>query len=206
METKILLFDFDGTIAHITDAALRIYNEIARDYGYKIITQEDFDLLRAMSAFDAIRAVGIPLYKVPFIARRVRKTLAAEVPNLRIIEGIAEPLRLLKSKGYFLCIVSSNSKENIERFLAKNHIAEFDAVYGVSNLFGKHVKIKSLIRAHGWDVSSVMYIGDEVRDIEAARKAKVTSVAVTWGHNTEYVLAANGPDIILRDSAELASL
>ncbi len=206
MESKIILFDFDGTIADSAEAALKIYNEFAQKNNYRIITKEDLALLRTMSAMDAAQYFGVPLFKLPFIARKVRAAFKDEIPHLKAIHGIVEQLPLLKNKGYKLFILSSNSKENIKSFLDHNQIKEFDDIYPVSNLFGKHVKIKNLLSANHWDPASVMYVGDEVRDIEAARKAGVIPVAVTWGHNTAEVLEKNMPDRILRTPSELELL
>jgi phosphoglycolate phosphatase-like HAD superfamily hydrolase len=203
MQTKVLLFDFDGTIADTMDWGVRTYNEIAIENNYKLITKENITDLRNKSARDNVRDFGIPLLKLPFIARRVRAAFKSEIPNLKVIEGMAESLKLLKNKGYKIYVVSSNSKENIQSFLDLNRIKDFDGIHSVSRLFGKHNKIKSLIKANRWDLSSVMYIGDEVRDIDAARKARIKCVAVAWGYNTEEVLVKNNPHMILRDPSEL---
>jgi len=206
MGNKILIFDFDGTVADVTDSAIRVYNRIAEEGGYKTVTRDNLALVRNMSAIDAIRYAGIPMLKLPFIANRVRAGLTAEVPNFKVIPGIKEPLQALKAKGHQMHIVSSNSKENITRFLKLNGMGEFDGVHSVSSLFGKHSKIKSLIRASGWDKADVMYIGDEVRDVDAATKAGVTPVSVTWGHNTEEALAKANPGILLKNPSELTSI
>ncbi len=206
MQSKILLFDFDGTIADSADATVRVYNEIARKSNLQLLTRENLVVLRGGSFMDNMRYMKVPLFKLPFIANSVRTAFKNEIPNLKVIEGIKGSLEILKSKGYKLYIVSSNAKENIESFLEHNGIREFDDVYSVSNLLGKHLKIKSLIKTHKWNKASVMYIGDEVRDIEAAKKAGLASVAVTWGYNTEEVLAKNNPTKLLRKPAELADI
>jgi phosphoglycolate phosphatase-like HAD superfamily hydrolase len=203
---KVLLFDFDGTIADTADVAVKLYNEIAQEQGYTVISKNNLATLRNMSAREVVTYMGVPMLKIPFIAARVRAALKDEVPNLKIIEGIREPLQLLKSKGYKMYIVSSNAKEHIERFLQNNQIMQFDGVYSVSNLFGKHVKIKSLVRTNHWDPLSVFYIGDEARDIEAAKKAQVVPISVAWGYNTEEVLAKNTPRMLLHNPSELAQL
>ncbi len=206
METKILIFDFDGTIADSAQEIVNIYNEIAQEYNYRKITKPDLAILRNQSAMQNMRYFKVPLYRLPFIASKVRGRLNNQIEKLKIVEGIASPIQSLKSKGYRLYIVSSNARHVIKNFLVANHLDEFHDIYSVSNLFGKHQKIKALIKLNHWDRSQVQYIGDEVRDIEAARKAGVTSVAVTWGYNTEDVLLKNHPDKILRNTSELATL
>jgi phosphoglycolate phosphatase-like HAD superfamily hydrolase len=50
------------------------------------------------------------------------------------------------------------------------------------------------------------YIGDEGRDIEAAKRVGVRSVAVNWGYNNAELLASHHPAAQASDSAELARI
>ncbi|HYC83161.1 MAG TPA: HAD-IA family hydrolase [Candidatus Paceibacterota bacterium] len=206
MQQKIALFDFDGTIADSTEAAVKAYNKVAEQNNLKTMSKEELALLRAMGAREAVRYFDTPLWKLPFIVRKVRAALKNEMSHIAAIPGMIEALRALKEKGHRLFIVSTNSKENIKLFLDRNGIAEFDGIYPVLGVFGKHVKIKQLIQANGWNRGSVAYIGDEVRDIEAAKRAGVLSVAVTWGHNTEEVLLQSGADLVCRLPSDLTFL
>lgn len=49
----------------------------------------------------------------------------------------------------------------------------------------------------------VIYIGDETRDIEAARKSYVKAIAVSWGFNSKEVLAEQNPDFLIHQPQEL---
>jgi phosphoglycolate phosphatase len=77
---------------------------------------------------------------------------------------------------------------------------------GYPRLFGKGKALRRIVRAERLDSSEVLYVGDEVRDIEAARKARVASAAVTWGLNTEAILRAGGPDLVAADPLILHQL
>jgi len=52
----------------------------------------------------------------------------------------------------------------------------------------------------------VIYIGDEVRDIEAARAAGIKIASVTWGYNLESILTENKPDYIVTQPRDLLNL
>lgn len=203
---KIYLFDFDGTVADTVDAAVRIYNEIAEEYGYTLVTKENFPTLRNMSALENVRYLGVSILKIPFIAKQVRAMLKHEVKDIEPIKGMVDSLNAIKEKGCELHIVSSNSKENILLFLENNSITAFTDIHSVSDIFGKHTAIRSLITHNGWDTSSVTYIGDEARDIEAAKKAGVRAVAVSWGYNSKEALQRATPHSILHQPSELLEL
>ncbi|HLB58081.1 MAG TPA: HAD hydrolase-like protein, partial [Gammaproteobacteria bacterium] len=50
------------------------------------------------------------------------------------------------------------------------------------------------------------YIGDETRDIQAAKKNHIYSIAVTWGFNNKKVLAAEKPDFLIDNPKELLAV
>ena len=47
---------------------------------------------------------------------------------------------------------------------------------------------------------------DEVRDIEAARKSGIKSVAVTWGYNSKDALLKENPDFLINSPDELRNI
>ena len=46
-------------------------------------------------------------------------------------------------------------------------------------------------------------MGDETRDVEAAKKANIKVVAVTWGFNSPEALAKENPDFLINHPSEL---
>jgi phosphoglycolate phosphatase len=205
-EDKILIFDFDGTIADSLDTTVNIYNKLVGEYHRSPITKDNLAHMRSMSVIDCIRYMHFPLMRLPFVMSRAKKEFSKMVAGVKPVEGIREVLVSLKGKGYKLFVLSSNSKENIETFLKNNAIDVFEEVYSVTNIFGKGSLIKKLVADNHWDKSCVVYIGDEVRDIHAAQKAGVKSAAVTWGYNTEEFLKKENPDFILRNISEINDL
>ncbi|HVO28814.1 MAG TPA: HAD hydrolase-like protein, partial [Candidatus Paceibacterota bacterium] len=47
------------------------------------------------------------------------------------------------------------------------------------------------------------FVGDEIRDVEAAKKNKLAAVGVTWGVNSREGLAGARPDAIVDTAGEL---
>ena len=50
------------------------------------------------------------------------------------------------------------------------------------------------------------YIGDETRDITAAKKSQWMSVAVTWGYHSKSALSLFQPDYMIDHPQELLTL
>lgn len=203
---KRLLFDFDGTIADTAEAGLAIYNEIAQKYGYRVISKENLEGLKHLGVVEVAKQLKIPLIRLPSIITKIRKALRSEIASIQAIDGVIDALKALKEKGHELHIVSSNSAENIKMFLEHNGIQIFDGITSVLDLFGKDREISKLIRKKRWDPGSVMYVGDEVRDVVAAKKAEIASIAVTWGFNSRTALQNEAPDMLLDRPSALTSL
>ncbi len=77
---------------------------------------------------------------------------------------------------------------------------------GCPRLFGKGRALRRIMRAERIRPAQVVYIGDEVRDMEAARSVGVTAVAATWGFQSEDVLRASGPAHVAASPGEVAAL
>jgi len=79
-------------------------------------------------------------------------------------------------------------------------------VVGYPRLFGKGKALKRILRAEKLERADVLYVGDEVRDIEAAQRAGVKCAAVTWGFHAADLLRTANPDFVLETPGELAAL
>jgi len=66
-------------------------------------------------------------------------------------------------------------------------------VVGYPRLFGKGRAIRRLLKKEGIEPTQFLYIGDEVRDVEAARQAGVDIAAVGWGFHTLEQLSQESP-------------
>ena len=204
MTAKIILFDFDGTIADTYQAIANITNQLSTEFGYKTLNQEELTLIKNLSSREIVRLSEISVFKLPFLVRRVRNELSKEIAELNPIAGIARVLSELKSQGYTLGIVTSNNQENVDVFLAKNQLEDlFSYIYSGTAIFGKHRVLARVIKENQLDKSDIIYVGDETRDIRSARKSNIAVAAVSWGFNAAEILAEHQPDYLVHHPSEL---
>jgi phosphoglycolate phosphatase-like HAD superfamily hydrolase len=93
--------------------------------------------------------------------------------------------------------LSSNNNDNLSFFLQRYNIDAFNWVEGTSGILKKANRICQQLKRHGLKPSEVVYIGDEVRDIEAARKCGIKMIAVSWGFHTTDLLCSHNPDYLV---------
>ncbi|MGD1910804.1 MAG: HAD-IA family hydrolase [Rivularia sp. (in: cyanobacteria)] len=204
MTQKVIIFDFDGTIADTVDALVSIANNLAIEFGYAQITPEEFTILKNLTSIEIFKYSGIPLFKIPFLLKKVKGELKNKIPELKPIQGIQEALVELKDNGNRLAIITSNSKGNVKEFLRINNLDSFfEFVHTGVTIFGKTTVINNVLRQKQLKTQEVIYVGDETRDIEASKKAHIQVIGVTWGFNSEEALAKQNPDFLIHHPREL---
>jgi phosphoglycolate phosphatase len=204
MRHSLVIFDFDGTLADSFPWFSRTINEVAARYNFKRIEPHEADALRAMDAHALMRHLGIPAWKMPFIANHMRKRKAQELDHTKLFGGVDRMLRQLSGAGIVLAVVSSNSEPNVRAILGAEN-AQLIRYYecGVS-LFGKAARFRRVLRRSGTPASAAICIGDEIRDLEAARRVGIDFGAVTWGFTKPESLVARRPDIVFEQVDEIA--
>lgn len=198
-----VIIDFDGTLAdsfdHVLDFLLRQTGRQLSD-----LPVEEREKLKDLSMKDLALHVGIPLWRLPFVYFEGRAKLTKRMHATPIFPGMEEVLAALRAEQYQLFIMSSNSKRNINRFLAEHGLGGyFTHVYGSAGWFGKGPSLKKALKRNHLEPSKTVYVGDEVRDVVAAQIAGMPSMAVNWGFSSDEALLKHNPTILVRTPLEL---
>lgn len=197
------LFDFDGTVADTRAVAHGILNDMSKEFGFKELPEEELENARDMSTRQFIRHLGIKSWRVPMIAKRGLHLLHERIDRIDPIAGMPEVLAELYAKGNRIGILTSNSEANVTAFLRRHDLPYFHFVRTSSKLFGKGREMKKILKQENLTAPSVLYVGDETRDIEAARETGLRMAAVTWGYNSAEALTAMKPDHLITSPGEI---
>jgi phosphoglycolate phosphatase-like HAD superfamily hydrolase len=203
---KLLLFDFDGTLADTRTIAHGILNDMSLEFGFRKLPLDQLEEARRMSTRDFIRHLGISRWRVPSIARRGLQLLHERIHLVEPISGMPETLTFLQERGVRMAILTSNSQANVEAFLIRHNLLYFEFVRSSSKLFGKGREIKRILRKEKLSPGEILYIGDETRDIEAAKVTGLPMAAVTWGYNSVEALHALNPEHLIHSPSDLLNL
>ncbi|MBF2015682.1 MAG: HAD-IA family hydrolase [Rivularia sp. T60_A2020_040] len=207
MTQKVIIFDFDGTIADTVDALVTIANGLAVEFSYAQITSEELAILRNLTSREIFKYSGVSLFKIPFLLKKVKRELKNKIPELKPILGIQSALIELKDNGNRLGIITSNSKDNVKEFLKINNMDSlFEFIHTGVTIFGKTTIINNVLRQKQLKTQEVIYVGDETRDIEASKKANIKVIGVTWGFNSEEALVKQNPDFLIHHPQELVEV
>ena len=204
MTYRLAIFDFDGTLADSADWMFGIFNAIAARHRFRQVSRDEIEMLRGLSNRQILTYLGVPSWRLPFIARDVRQRSAAAGAQIALFPGIGDLLETLAAAGVIIGIVSSNGEETVRTVLGPRLAGLVQHYECGVGLFGKAPKLKKLAQRAG--VTPVACIGDETRDIEAARRAGLVAVAVSWGLARVEALEACAPDALVDTVDELAAL
>ena len=192
---KTIIFDLDGTIADSEAFFLRIVNDLALRFGYAPLDRSESEELKQLHLRDFfLKRLGWRIVFLPLMLRAGRKLyheLAREVP---VFPGILEIFTALRSQGARIGIVSSSEVSTIRTILETNGLTADFIIH--SNLFGKARALRKALRTESLSPNEVIYIGDEVRDVEACQKSRLPIIAVTWGLNSKEALQKAGAETV----------
>ena len=203
---KVIIVDFNGTLVQSKYLVIQLMNDLADKYGYEKIADEDIEQLASMTIRERMKLMKCPFYKLPLLVADLKKRYKEDVVSLDMVPGVRDVLAQAKNNGMTMGILSSNSVENIQRFLGDGDQEIFDFICTARSLFGKDKALKKLLKERGYAPEEVLYLGDELRDAEACSKAGIDCALVTWGYDAEELLQRGKPEHMVRRPEELVEI
>jgi phosphoglycolate phosphatase len=201
---NVVVFDFDGVLADTLDEMLHIASLVCDTMGYPCEpSPADLNALNKMEFAELGRQLGIPDQRVQdFVERTFRRFCSRPVPP-RIFPGMREVVVELANENR-IGILTGNTFQVVNRFLETNDLsATIDVVMSADAPGSRSEKLKRIVSQLGGPEAKAFLVGDAVSDVQAAREEAVTSVAVTWGHQSEAKLRSVNPDYLVHTPPEL---
>ena len=199
-----LVFDFDGTIADTHSLAVSTLNSLSFKYGFETL---ECSWSRDYPMDVLMKKIGIARYHRFFLARDMKRIMLQNTSKIKPFHHLRCVLEKLCQQNYRMGIMTSNSHQLVQSFLKNHDMDCFDFIYSNTGLFGKHKAIKKLIKDH--KIRRLAYVGDEVRDVLAMKKADVPMIAVSWGWNSKELLLKFNPNYLVdnpQDILDIASM
>jgi len=194
MRYKFAILDFDGTLADSLPWFLTVVDELAVTHNFQRPVLSELDLWRGCSAAKVLAHHRVALWKLPAIGRHLHAMAARDAGKIPLFPGVDELFSTLKQAGVNIAIVSSNGEANVRRILGPRNEACVSAFECGASVFGKRTKFKKVLRNAGVRAEEALCVGDEVRDVEAAKAEGIPFGAVAWGYTHMHTLQEYAPE------------
>jgi phosphoglycolate phosphatase len=187
-----VLFDFDGTLA---DTAPDLAGAVNRMRGKRGLAPLEAASVRAYASMGARGLLRIGFGMTPedpdYSAMRdefLERYAEAICVETRLFPGMAALLGELERRAVAWGIVTNKATRFTERIVPQLGVAPACVVCGDSTPHLKPHPASLLLAASqlALEPRECLYVGDDLRDVQAARAAGMRSAAVAWGyHGTE---------------------
>ena len=211
MGVNTIIFDFDGTLADTLPLCVTCVNSLSQEYGYKPL--ENVELLRNKTISDFIQEdLCLSWYQLPGYISKLKKMISEQSDSISLFETINELITEL-SKHCRIGIITSNLECTVKNVLERFSIKNISFIFSSEDhstikkiIYGKSSVIKSFLDKNNLNKNQVLYVGDELRDIQACRKAGVKIAAVTWGYNSREILDEEKTDYLIDKPLNLLNI
>jgi N-acetyl-D-muramate 6-phosphate phosphatase len=189
MPSRAVLFDFDGTLADTAPDLAAAVNRMRVEQGYEPLSLERLRPFASAGARGLLQAAfrlkpDDAEYKA---MRQEFLDLYAETccSETKLFPGVAELLRELQQRDIRWGVVTNKATRFTERILAHLRLKPDCVACGDTTPHLKPHPASLLHAAEQLNLSpaSCCYLGDDLRDMKAARAAGMRPIAVDWGYH-----------------------
>jgi phosphoglycolate phosphatase len=186
---KLILFDLDGTLAESLTVGLEVMNGLRLLFGYGKLDAAD-PRLRTVHGMAFLRDIlGLSLVKMIAWVPLFKFLVVRRADEIGVYPGWNETLKKLKRR-YPLGIVTSSPEHYARTVLKNGGFHDFVVLKTGVRYHRKDAAIAQIMAERGLEAGDILYIGDELRDLEACRAVKVHFAAVSWGKDHEDLFKA----------------
>ena len=207
---ELLVFDWDGTLVDSTAIIATAIQRACCDLGLPAPADVAARFVIGLGLADALRQVAPTLSPedYPRLTERYREHYLARDADIPLFPGAREMLDELDARGFLLAVATGKSRVGLARALAHQGLEHrFVASRCADEGFPKpHPDmLLTLMQRCGVEPSQTLMIGDTSHDLELARNAGASALAVTYGAHAADGLAALSPLAMVSSIAELSA-
>ncbi|BCX50301.1 haloacid dehalogenase [Haloferula helveola] len=194
---RALIFDWSGTLVDDLPPVLDATNHVLGVYGKPPMDREEFRVRFRLPYREFYEEVlpGVPLEE---LETHFRSAFSASSAPVTVLPHAREKLEWCRRHGIRCFVLTSMDADAFRGQLEEFGLAPyFEATY--AGVLDKRERILGIIESHGIDPADCAFVGDMVHDIDTARHARITSVAVLTGYTHPAPLADALPDITVQD-------
>lgn len=173
---KYILWDWDGCIAKTLHIWLQTYKDIFSEYG---IYPHDKEVInKVMGNWEGPKELGIK--DIEEYTQKLLTRVNSRLPNVKLYKNVEEFLKSFKRNGKKQALLTTSKKSSLFPALEKKGLRQYFEVVLTSEDVSEHKPnpeiINKAIKRLKAKKEETIIIGDNEKDIEAAKKAGIDSI------------------------------
>ena len=214
METKVIIFDFDGTLCDTRSNIIIAFRATMEHLGLEMRDEETCGATIGLTLRDGFKSM-YPEFddaKIDYCVETYRQIFAERRKELMpdLFPGVKETLEALRKRGYRMTIATSRLTDSLMLFM-RHHGIDHYFEYAVGSDSVTHHKphpepaLKTL-RELNIAPSEAIMVGDMPVDIAMAHNAGIRAIGVDYGNATREELEAAEADWIVDSITKIRSI
>lgn len=199
----LFIFDWDGTLLDSADRIVEVMQRAAGDCGLSTLTQPEIKNIIGLGLPEALRVLYPELADAELERMRAaysRRFVESEEVPCKLFPGVLDTLEALRAGGSRLAVATGKSRRGLVRVLSGLGMSDyFDATRCADETRSKpHPQmLHELLHELAVPAERAVMVGDTEYDMEMARAAGMSRVAVDYGAHAVDRLLAYEPGLVL---------
>jgi len=212
MKYKLIVFDFDGTLADTKRSIIETMKFVGNQFGLNNINESKIERLIGLPIETSLKQVlQISDNKINNAVQLYRENYNnIALATIRLFPNVKASLESLFKNNVILTVASNKGKEALIKILKEQNIYHlFLFVGGVEDCINKKPSpeiVNIILDKFSIQPSECLVIGDTIYDIQMGQKAFSDTCAVTYGNNSEKELIQLSPQFIINNFSEILNI
>ena len=206
LSSHLILFDCDGTLTDSHGMIVTAMQQAFESCGLTPPSDKTVQRVIGLSLQGAVKALTPDISRNDLITENYREYYMAGEASISLYSGVIETLDELRSRGYWMGIVTGKSKSGLMRVLEQFNLRDY--FYVIRTADCTHSKPHPAMAIECMEELGVVpdntsLVGDALFDIEMACAANVRAYGVSFGVESADALYAAGAYHVVDDFSAL---
>ncbi len=208
----LIVFDWDGTLMDSVDWITQCLIVAANEQNCRVPAKQEIRNIIGLSIHKSLDKLFPGLDEAArqkFISSYSRAFFSKKITEQDLFPGIKDMLLQLKQAGYQLAVATGKGRYGLDKAMQGTGLKSFFDITRCADETASKPRpdmLNDIIKELGVSKERTVIVGDSMHDLEMAINARVVSIAVLCGANSQKQMAPYNPLLNLQKTTELLQI
>lgn len=209
MKTKVVIFDWDGTIIDSIEHIAASLHQAAAELGFPTLEKAAYRNIIGLGIEEALKSLYPEANDSEISAFREayrRYFFSREATPQQLFAGMHDVITDLRTAGQGRAVATGKSRHGLDSALQSSGLrSHFDITRCADETRSKPdpTMLNEILHYYNVGPDEAVMIGDTTYDLEMAKRIGMPSIGVRWGVHDDAAMAPHSPIAIVNSVAEL---